>query len=250
MFHELNNILSSTPETCEQGISILLCDKQTDGGFLVHHFLSFYLKGGCKVCFLGLLQSFNHYTLVAQKLGINLPAAREKGQLVFLEGLRSSLDVLLGDEQDSLLQKSSPLQFLSSPSATLQPLYQFICAAVLETSETTRTWKFPVLIIDDLSVLLSLGVTTENILNFMHYCTATLCSKMKPHDGSLTFIDITLVLMLKNGNYRFQRLFSLIYQTENFVNGGIIIQLWPCPYPLLPQFILQFKINFSLSNFC
>ncbi|XP_069778252.1 elongator complex protein 6 isoform X1 [Narcine bancroftii] len=179
MFHELNNILSSTPETCEQGISILLCDKQTDGGFLVHHFLSFYLKGGCKVCFLGLLQSFNHYTLVAQKLGINLPAAREKGQLVFLEGLRSSLDVLLGDEQDSLLQKSSPLQFLSSPSATLQPLYQFICAAVLETSETTRTWKFPVLIIDDLSVLLSLGVTTENILNFMHYCTATLCSKMK-----------------------------------------------------------------------
>ncbi|XP_059830389.1 elongator complex protein 6 [Hypanus sabinus] len=177
MFQELNNILNTTPETCEQGISVLLCDKQTDGGFLVHHFLSFYLKGGCKVCFLGLLQSFSHYSLVAQKLGVNLSAAREKGQLVFLEGLRSSLDLLLDDQQDSTLHKSSPLQFLSSPNASLRSLYEFVCTSVQKTSE--NAWKFSVLIIDDLSVLLSLGVTTKDILNFMHYCRATLCSKLK-----------------------------------------------------------------------
>uniref|UniRef100_UPI00398EE959 elongator complex protein 6 isoform X2 n=1 Tax=Pristiophorus japonicus TaxID=55135 RepID=UPI00398EE959 len=176
MFPELNNILHSTPEKCEQGKGVLLCDKQTDGSFLVHHFLSFYLKG-CKVCFLGLVQSFNHYSLVAQKLGVNLSAAREKGQLVFLEGLRSSLDLVLGDRQDITPQSPSPLQFLSSSNASLQCLYEFVRISLLETSETT--WKFSVLIVDDLSVLLSLGVSAVSILNFMHYCRATVCSKLK-----------------------------------------------------------------------
>ncbi|XP_067887554.1 elongator complex protein 6 isoform X3 [Heterodontus francisci] len=147
--------------------------------------------------------------------GVNLSAAREKGQLVFLEALRSSVDFMLGDRQDSTPHTLSPLQFLrmwaslarlafidypkfnttewlarvkgqaampchshlnSSPNASLQPLYEFICISLLETSKTT--WKFPVLIIDDLSVLLSLGVSTVNILNFMHYCRATVCSKL------------------------------------------------------------------------
>ncbi|XP_078073154.1 elongator complex protein 6 [Mustelus asterias] len=175
MFPELNDILHSTPQTCQQGKAVLLCDKQTDGSFLVHHFLSFYLRGGCKVCFLGLVQSFNHYNLVAQKLGVHLSAAREKGQLVFLEGLRSSLDVILDDGQGSTPQTPSPFQFLSSPNASLQCLYDFVRTSLLETSETT--WKFPVLIIDDLSVLLSLGVSPVNIMNFMHYCRATICSK-------------------------------------------------------------------------
>ncbi|XP_072324296.1 elongator complex protein 6 isoform X2 [Scyliorhinus torazame] len=175
MFPELNNILNSTPETCEQGKVVLLCDKLTDGTFLVHHFLSFYLKGGCKVCFLGLVQSFNHYNLVAQKLGVHLSAAREKGQLVFLEGLRSSLDLILNDGQESTQQILSPLQFLSSPNASLQCLYDFVRVSLQETSETP--WRFPVLIIDDLSVLLSLGVSPVNIMNFLHYCRATVCSK-------------------------------------------------------------------------
>lgn len=180
MFPQLSDILTSSAagiQQQQQGIGILLCDKQTDGGFLVHHFLSFYLKGGCKVCFLGLQQSFNHYNLVAQKLGVKLSAAKEKGQLVFFEGLRAALDILLDDKPDSTLQASSPLQFLSSPTASLRSLYEFVCTSLTETSETT--WKFPVLIIDDLSVLLSLGVSTENILNFMQYCRATLCSKLQ-----------------------------------------------------------------------
>ncbi|XP_067887555.1 elongator complex protein 6 isoform X4 [Heterodontus francisci] len=123
MFPELNNILNSTPETCEQGKAVLLSDKQTDGSFLVHHFLSFYLKGGCKVCFLGLVQSFNHYSLVAQKLGVNLSAAREKGQLVFLEALRSSVDFMLGDRQDSTPHTLSPLQFLRKENLRPYPVW-------------------------------------------------------------------------------------------------------------------------------
>uniref|UniRef100_A0A8C3M228 Uncharacterized protein n=1 Tax=Chrysolophus pictus TaxID=9089 RepID=A0A8C3M228_CHRPC len=56
-----------------QGKFTLLRDSRTDGSFLVHHFLSFYLRAGCKVCFLALVQSFSHYNIVAQKL-VSLPA--------------------------------------------------------------------------------------------------------------------------------------------------------------------------------
>uniref|UniRef100_A0A2K6QMM4 Elongator acetyltransferase complex subunit 6 n=1 Tax=Rhinopithecus roxellana TaxID=61622 RepID=A0A2K6QMM4_RHIRO len=45
MFVELNNLLNTTPDRAEQGKLTLLCDAKTDGSFLVHHFLSFYLKG-------------------------------------------------------------------------------------------------------------------------------------------------------------------------------------------------------------
>ncbi|KGL80919.1 Elongator complex protein 6, partial [Tinamus guttatus] len=99
-----------------QGKFTLLRDTRTDGSFLVHHFLSFYLRAGCKVCFVALLQSFSHYNIVAQKLGVNLTAAKERGQLVFLEGLGSCLDVVFGEEEPEEEQEAKqphPLQFLS-----------------------------------------------------------------------------------------------------------------------------------------
>ncbi|XP_025047650.1 elongator complex protein 6 [Alligator sinensis] len=68
MFVELNELLHASPERPEQGTFTLLRDTRTDGSFLVHHFLSFYLKAGCKVCFVALIQSFSHYNVVAQKL--------------------------------------------------------------------------------------------------------------------------------------------------------------------------------------
>ncbi|XP_067834872.1 elongator complex protein 6 [Heptranchias perlo] len=252
MFPELNNILNSTPETCEQGQGVLICDKQTDGSFLVHHFLSFYLKGGCKVCFLGLVQSFSHYSLVAQKLGVNLSAAREKGQLVFLEGLRSSLDLMLGDRQDSTPQTPSPLQFLSSPNASLQYLHEFVRISLLETSETT--WKFPVLIVDDLSVLLSLGVNAVNILNFMHYCRATVCSKLK---GNLVMlVHDTEDLDDDENNFVVKSLSHqchLILQVEGLATGyckdihGQLKITWRSPSPVKAEKnvikIFQYKIQ-------
>ncbi|KAM9074636.1 elongator complex protein 6 isoform 8-T8 [Megaptera novaeangliae] len=108
MFPELNNLLNTTPDQAEQGKLTLLCDAKTDGSFLVHHFLSFYLKANCKVCFVALIQSFSHYNIVGQKLGVSLTTARERGQLVFLEGLKSAVDVFFRPQEEP-----HPLQFLS-----------------------------------------------------------------------------------------------------------------------------------------
>ncbi|XP_039225522.1 elongator complex protein 6-like [Crotalus tigris] len=68
MFAALNELLGVSLEQPERSQLTLLCATKTDAGFLVHHFLSFYLRAGCKVCFLALAQSFSHYSFVAQKL--------------------------------------------------------------------------------------------------------------------------------------------------------------------------------------
>lgn len=175
MFPELNNLLDTAPDRPEQGTLTLLCDAKTDGSFLVHHFLSFYLKANCKVCFVALLQSFSHYNVVGQKLGVSLTAARERGQLVFLEGLRSSVDVFFQAQEDP-----HPLQFLREASAgDLKPLYTFVKEALTPTDSGKAAWRCPVLLVDDLSVLLSLGVGVVAVLDFVHYCRATVCGDLK-----------------------------------------------------------------------
>ncbi|NXB79378.1 ELP6 protein, partial [Donacobius atricapilla] len=154
-----------------QGTFTLLRDTRTDGSFLVHHFLSFYLRAGCKVCFVALLQSFSHYSVVAQKLGVSLAAAKERGQLVFLEGLKSCLDLLFGEEEQP--EQPSPLQFLST--SDLRALFDFVRLALAAPG----SWKGPVLLVDDLSVLLSLGAAPVAVLDFIHYCRVAVCCQLK-----------------------------------------------------------------------
>ncbi|NXF78111.1 ELP6 protein, partial [Sclerurus mexicanus] len=159
-----------------QGKFTLLRDTRTDGSFLVHHFLSFYLRAGCKVCFVALLQSFSHYSIVAQKLGVNLTAAKERGQLVFLEGLKSCLDLLFGEVEEQPGQPS-PLRFLSESTSDLRALFDFVRVSLTPTD--SDSWKGPVLLVDDLTVLLSLGATPVAVLDFIHYCRVSVCSQLK-----------------------------------------------------------------------
>ncbi|NXC45869.1 ELP6 protein, partial [Penelope pileata] len=158
-----------------QGKFTLLRDSGTDGSFLVHHFLSFYLRAGCKVCFVALAQSFSHYNIVAQKLGVSLTAAKERGQLVFLEGLKSCLDLLFGEEEQS--GQPSPLRFISGSVSNLKDLFDFIHTSLTPTDGDS--WKGRVLLVDDLSVLLSLGATPVAVMDLMHYCRVVVCSQLK-----------------------------------------------------------------------
>ncbi|XP_030638526.1 elongator complex protein 6 [Chanos chanos] len=177
MFPELNSILNTSPDNFKGGEYILVSDKKADASFLIHHFLTFYLRAGCKVCFLGLVQSFSHYNAVSQRLGVSLIQAREKGQLVFLEGLKDSLSVLA---QESPSDEKHTLDYLRPPCADLRGLFEFVQASVNQTgSSGGALWGPPVLVIDDLSVLLSLGVSVGAALDFSHYCKTTICSELQ-----------------------------------------------------------------------
>ncbi|XP_054638032.1 elongator complex protein 6 isoform X2 [Dunckerocampus dactyliophorus] len=175
MFAELNSILNISPENIPTEEFVLLSDRQSDASFLVHHFLGFYLRAGCKVCFLGLAQSFSHYSAVSQRLGVSLSQAKDKGQLVFLEGLNESLSIL--NPQDAQTG-SEAMDFLRNPAAGLCSLFQFVNSSI--SWGGGEPWRGPpVLLVDDLSVLLSLGVGMGAVLDFSHYCRAAVCSRLK-----------------------------------------------------------------------
>lgn len=179
MFTELNSILNATPDSITQGEFILVSDRQSDASFLIHHFLSFYLRARCKVCFLGLVQSFSHYSAISQRLGVSLTQAREKGQLIFLEGLKESLSILIPQETTT---GSQAMDFLRDPTVGLQRLYEFVRSSVSSDGggeEGVEEWGPPVLLVDDVSVLLSLGVSAGAALDFSHYCRATVCSQLQ-----------------------------------------------------------------------
>ncbi|MBN3300808.1 elongator complex protein 6 [Amia ocellicauda] len=174
MFPELNSILNTSPEHCPRGEFVLVSDRQADASFLIHHFLSFYLRAGCKVCFLGLVQSFSHYSAVGQRLGVNLVQARDRGQLVFLEGLKDSLGTLLQEEPGP---HANTLDFLSSPRPELRQLFEFVQRSV--SPGPGEEGAGPVLIVDDLSVLLSLGLSPSALTDFSHYCRAAVCTELQ-----------------------------------------------------------------------
>ncbi|XP_072316497.1 elongator complex protein 6 [Eucyclogobius newberryi] len=192
MFAELNSILNSFPDKFSQEEFIIISEKRCNASFLIHHFLSFYLRARCKVCFLGLVQSFSHYHAVSQRLGVSLIQAKEKGQLVFLEALQESLPHLIPQAGHA---GSDALHFLRDPTDGLQNLFQFVqtsCRGPVgapDISEGAVEWGPPVLLVDDLSVLLSLGVSVGAVLDFSHYCRATVCSRLQGNVVMLLHCD-------------------------------------------------------------
>ncbi|NXI53248.1 ELP6 protein, partial [Chloroceryle aenea] len=123
------------------------------------------------------LQSCSLWSIVFSSLqGVSLTAAKERGQLVFLEGLKSCLDLLFGEEEEPSGQPS-PLQFLSESSSDLKSLFDFVRTSLTPTEDDS--WKGVVLLVDDLSVLLSLGATPVAVLDFIHYCRVLVCSQLK-----------------------------------------------------------------------
>nr|XP_036850251.1 elongator complex protein 6 isoform X4 [Manis javanica] len=107
--------------------------------------------------------------------GVSLTTARERGQLVFLEGLKSSVDVFFQPREEP-----HPLQFLREADAgSLQPLFEFVQEALKPVASGGAAWRCPVLLVDDLSVLLSLGVGAVAVLDFVHYCRAVVCHALK-----------------------------------------------------------------------
>ncbi|XP_061253641.1 elongator complex protein 6 isoform X2 [Bos javanicus] len=107
--------------------------------------------------------------------GVSLTTARERGQLVVLEGLRSAVDIFFRPREEP-----HPLQFLREANAgDLQPLYALVRDALEPVDCGEAAWRCPVLLVDDLSVLLSLGMGPVAVLDFVHYCRATVCREWK-----------------------------------------------------------------------
>lgn len=145
--------------------------------------------------------------------GVSLAQAKDKGQLIFLEGLKDSLSVLVPQETSTaggamdflrytqtfsaslwwiISSSSLPLTLccvvvcvFRDPASGLKSLYEFVRSSLSRSADggpggdVGEEWGPPVLLVDDVSVLRSLGVSAGAVLDFSHYCRATVCSRLK-----------------------------------------------------------------------
>ncbi|KAL3877359.1 hypothetical protein ACJMK2_035081 [Sinanodonta woodiana] len=170
MFSDLNNLLAISKENHLQGEFVVISSSKADGSFLIHHFLSFFLKQNKPVCFVGFSQSYNHYNTVAQKLSCNLNAAKTSGQLVFIEGMK-----LLGDAVSGNRLVKGDNSLMCNTDFDLQKF--FLCIKSSLDSLKVNQSQDPVLIIDNLSFLHYIGCSIPQLVMFVNYLLGKVTSQ-------------------------------------------------------------------------
>ncbi|XP_065665061.1 elongator complex protein 6-like [Hydra vulgaris] len=163
MYSNLNYYLGlSESLQCE---FITIADSNIDGNFLIHHFISSVLKNGGKVCLFGFAQTLTHYSNACQKLGVNLQTYADEGSFAFVDILKSICDSFL--ENDTLFYDNS------SPGYSLKGLWEVIQKKISNRS---------LLILDDITSLVNIGVSAQVVADFLHYC------KVATHKQCVSFV--------------------------------------------------------------
>jgi len=103
MFTDLNSFMEIDSNCLPNGQRILIVEQApSNGSFVICHLLSLYLRNGHNVCLVGVAQTFNHYSCIANKMAISLTKFRESGHFQFVEALNYIGSCLLnGGEFDS-----------------------------------------------------------------------------------------------------------------------------------------------------
>ena len=162
MFIELNNFLNIKACENEQGSFIGVSESSTDGSFVIHHLLSRSLKNSAPVCFVALCQSFGHYNAISQKIGNNLASLRESNKLCFIEGLK-----LLGHMCCTDCDKGDNSQCLTNTARVLKDVLQSVRSKYCELHKSNS--QPPLVIIDNISILISLGFSVTDVVACCHY---------------------------------------------------------------------------------
>jgi len=172
---QISQFMSVDPNYFPENEQIVIGDRSIEGGFLTHYFINLCLKQNRSVCFLALSQTFTHYNSVAQKLGLNLlTACNETKNFKFIEGLKCLGSCF--DSTDIKVEDSKP--FLDLINGDCSTILRYIESAISSTTEfVSNSCHGPVVIIDDLSILLSAGLDKKDVILFYNGLTQILDSQ-------------------------------------------------------------------------
>lgn len=190
MFPDLVDLFSlfSNSDTNEQNSSkilpisgslfLLTETLRADVSFIIHHFLSLYLKNAGRVILVGLEHHFQHYFLIGKKVRMNLVEEEESGNFKFID-LVSKPFVWCENNPNSLNQisKSKPLSFDASKSNVLEELYLEIEKNFIQM-EASNLKKPCCLIIDCFNILLNVTNCVAESIQFIQYCQTLIQQKV------------------------------------------------------------------------
>lgn len=187
---QISQFLAADPRSFPSNENIIIGDRSSEGSFLLHYFLTLSQRQARPLVVVALAQSFHHYNSVAQKLGSNLiSACNDSKTVVFIEGLKALGNIF---DRSSSTDKFEPFCDLLNNGDSLS-LLQHIKSSIdgLSQSESIDHSLGPVVIIDDLSVLLAAGVAQRDVILFYSGLQALLTSQDRK--GSLiTFSNVDI----------------------------------------------------------
>ncbi|XP_019849561.1 PREDICTED: elongator complex protein 6-like [Amphimedon queenslandica] len=162
------------------GQFILISDDQSPSDYFLHYFISQSIKDDYTVCLVSVNQSFDHYAAVASKFSVNLRASCSCFKFVKISSYSTDTDVATQakqtevsgplDSTDTMTDQSS---FCCYVERSVQELYELIKKLIT----TSSAGKPSCLIIDDISVLLSIGISIKDLLIFVKYLINLLQTK-------------------------------------------------------------------------
>ncbi|KAG7174632.1 elongator complex protein 6-like [Homarus americanus] len=185
MFESVKSALGGSGVAVEDGGLILISETATTSASgLLTHFLASGVTNSHPVCFLTMQHTWGHYCNIGSKLGFNLKQHSDQSTIKVIEGLKLLNEVLDGGIEDI---EDHPFAFiLKTCEDPLRNLYKLI-------KQTVQPWrddcKYFLIIIENITSLLNLGIQTKDIAIFSHYCKNLI--HIGPNNASDSLIVVT-----------------------------------------------------------
>uniref|UniRef100_A0A0P4W179 Elongator complex protein 6 n=1 Tax=Scylla olivacea TaxID=85551 RepID=A0A0P4W179_SCYOL len=182
MFEAVKNILSDLGVD-SSGFLLVSGTAITSPSPLVTHLMTTSLACNQRVCLVLLHNTFGHYSNIGSKLGFNLKQHQEQGNLKVIEGLKLFCEIFTTGASDT---DSHPFSFIQRTHENqLCNLYNLIKKNVLPWKEAGEKVQ---IIVENVTSFLSLGVKTDEIVVFCHYCRSLVKNSSSTALGSLVMV--------------------------------------------------------------
>ena len=138
-------------------------DVHCDADFLVNHFLHSFVKAESPTVLVHGAQTLSHYQLVASKCGVHLQSAIDKSAAVAVDGMQLLADALSSpDAHDERFLTRVLFDAIVRAVETLRP------GDLSSPASSSPSSPRLLLLIDDLSLLSSLGVSPRHVAAFLY----------------------------------------------------------------------------------
>jgi len=163
MFNEIHSALRLDKHTSENKRINIVQDPTSDASFLLHHFTSVAVKSNANILLIALEQTIGHFHGVGMKLGYDILKLQKKGQFVFYDALKN-VHQSYQNEHQSKESTENVFDFDSNFENALSNLSKTIENKISEFEDSSKPLY---VIIDKLSLFLSIGITISKIIPFL-----------------------------------------------------------------------------------
>jgi len=138
-----------------------------NGSFILYHFLSMFIKNHGNVRLINLAETLVHYTYALQKLNTNIKEATDvEKKFIFIDALK-----LINATFDNTAVEENPFVNIDKKDFNFKDFLEYILKIVNTSNDNTPT----LIIVDDFSTFLNIGIHHQTIVDLTHYLKLLSC---------------------------------------------------------------------------